>query len=46
MVNRFHATLHTDLDEETLAMAEKGDAKAGACAIRRPVTPSNVSKSS
>lgn len=39
MVNRFHATFHTDLDEETLALAEAGDDKAGACPIRRPIAP-------
>lgn len=41
MVNRFHATFHTDLDEETLAAAEAGDATAGACPIPRPPAPSD-----
>lgn len=40
MVNRFHATFHTDLDEDTLAAVEAGDAEAGACAIPRPRPPS------
>ncbi|MGI8549355.1 MAG: carboxymuconolactone decarboxylase family protein [Dehalococcoidia bacterium] len=39
MVNRFHATFQTDLDEETLAAVEAGDAAAGACALPRPVVP-------
>ncbi len=39
MVNRFHATFHTDLDEETIAAVEAGDAAAGACAIPRPSPP-------
>ena len=39
MVNRFHATFHTDLDETTLAAVEAGDAAAGACALPRPVAP-------
>ena len=39
MVNRFHATFQTDLDLETLAAVEAGDAAAGACAIPRPRAP-------
>lgn len=39
MVNRFHATFLTDLDETTLAAAEAGDAVAGACPIPRPSRP-------
>ena len=39
MVNRFHATFLTDLDEDTLAAVEAGDAAAGACAIPRPPAP-------
>ena len=39
MVNRFHATFHTDLDEATLAAVEAGDAAAGACALPRPPAP-------
>lgn len=39
MVNRFHATFHTDVDPSTLAEVEAGDAVAGACAIRRPPRP-------
>ena len=40
MVNRFHATFLTDLDADTLAAVEAGDAIAGACAIPRPPAPS------
>ena len=39
MVNRFHATFQTDLDADTLAAVEAGDAVAGACAIPRPAPP-------
>lgn len=39
MVNRFHATFHTDLDEVTLAAVAAGDATAGACAIPQPALP-------
>ena len=39
MVNRFHSTFQTDLDESTLAAAEAGDAAAGACPIPRPAVP-------
>ena len=39
MVNRFHATFLTDLDEDTIASVEAGDAAAGACAIPRPLPP-------
>jgi alkylhydroperoxidase family enzyme len=39
MVNRFHATFHTDLDAATIAAVEAGDAAAGACALPRPVVP-------
>lgn len=39
MVNRFHATFHTDLDVETLAAVEAGDEVAGACALSRPPAP-------
>jgi hypothetical protein len=39
MVNRFHATFLTDLDEETIAAVEAGDAVAGACPIPRPPRP-------
>lgn len=42
MVNRFHATFHTDLDPETLAAVEAGDAAAGACALPRPPVPSAI----
>ena len=37
MVNRFHATFLTDLDEETMAEVEAGDRLAGSCPIPRPL---------
>lgn len=39
MVNRFHATFLTDVDEETIAEVEAGDRLAGSCAIPRPRPP-------
>jgi alkylhydroperoxidase family enzyme len=39
MVNRFHATFQTDVDEATIAAVEAGDAIAGACPIPRPRPP-------
>jgi hypothetical protein len=36
MVNRFHATFLTDVDEVTIAEVEAGDAVAGMCAIPGP----------
>lgn len=39
MVNRFHATFLTDLDEQTIAEVEAGDQVAGACPIPRPKAP-------
>lgn len=39
MVNRFHATFLTDLDEQTVAEAEAGDVVAGSCPIPRPKPP-------
>lgn len=40
MINRFHATFHTDLDADTVRDAEAGDVIAGACPIPRPRPPS------
>jgi alkylhydroperoxidase family enzyme len=40
MINRFHATFHTDLDADTTKDAESGDVIAGACPIPRPKPPS------
>ena len=40
MINRFHATFHTDLDADTVRDAEAGDVIAGACPIPRPKPPS------
>ena len=39
MVNRFHATFQTDVDEATIAAVEAGDAIAGVCAIPIPKPP-------
>ena len=39
LVNRFHATFLTDLDELTLAEAEAGDQLHGACPLPRPPVP-------
>jgi alkylhydroperoxidase family enzyme len=39
MVNRFHATFLTDVDEETIAEVEAGDRLAGSCPIPRPRPP-------
>jgi alkylhydroperoxidase family enzyme len=39
LVNRFHATFLTDVDDTTLAEVEAGDAIAGSCPIPRPKTP-------
>ena len=39
MVNRFHATFRTDLDDETSQEALRGDAIAGSCPIPRPKPP-------
>ena len=40
VVNRFHATFQTDLDELTTKVVEDGDALAGgACPIHRPTPP-------
>jgi alkylhydroperoxidase family enzyme len=39
LVNRFHATFQTDLDEATIEEAEAGDRLAGACPIPRPRPP-------
>jgi alkylhydroperoxidase family enzyme len=39
MVNRFHATFLTDLDEATSEEAARGDAIAGSCPIPRPQPP-------
>lgn len=42
MVNRFHATFLTDVDEETLAAVEAGDeAVGGVCPLPRPARPKN-----
>ncbi|MBV9248708.1 MAG: hypothetical protein JO227_05610 [Acetobacteraceae bacterium] len=39
MVNRFHHTFLTDMDETTMAEAEAGDVIAGSCPIPRPKVP-------
>jgi alkylhydroperoxidase family enzyme len=42
LVNRFHATFLTDVDDATRAAAEARDAAAGACPINRPPRPESV----
>lgn len=39
MVNRFHATFHTDVDPETLEAVASGNAEAGACPLPMPDSP-------
>jgi alkylhydroperoxidase family enzyme len=39
MVNRFHATFLTDLDEATVEAVEAGDVAAGSCPLERPARP-------
>lgn len=39
LVNRFHATFLTDVDEITTREAEAGDQIAGACPLHRPKRP-------
>jgi alkylhydroperoxidase family enzyme len=39
MVNRFHATFLTDVDDETITEVEAGDRLAGGCPIPRPRPP-------
>jgi alkylhydroperoxidase family enzyme len=39
LVNRFHATFQTDVDESTLEAVAAGDAIAGVCAIPIPKPP-------
>jgi alkylhydroperoxidase family enzyme len=39
MVNRFHATFHTDVDPETLQAVESGDKEAGSCPLPMPDKP-------
>jgi alkylhydroperoxidase family enzyme len=39
MVNRFHATFQTDVDADTLAEVEAGNATPGVCPIPLPKQP-------
>jgi alkylhydroperoxidase family enzyme len=39
MVNRFHATFLTDVDQTTLDEVARGDAAAGTCPLPRPQRP-------
>lgn len=39
MINRFHATFRTDVDDVTLREAKAGDAAAGSCPLPRPKAP-------
>lgn len=38
-INRFHATFHTDVDEEILEAVEAGDRAAGGAALEMPPSP-------
>lgn len=38
-INRFHATFHTDVDEEILETVEAGDRAAGGPALQMPAAP-------
>ncbi|MGE0769910.1 MAG: carboxymuconolactone decarboxylase family protein [Hyphomicrobiaceae bacterium] len=40
MINRFHATFRTDVDDAIRSEAEAGDLTHGACPIPRPKQPS------
>ena len=40
LVNRFHATFLTDVDESTLEVVETGDQLAGGRPLAHPPTPS------
>ena len=39
MINRFHATFRTDVDDVTLREAVAGDAASGVCPLPRPKMP-------
>jgi alkylhydroperoxidase family enzyme len=39
MINRFHATFLTDVDDRTLAEVEAGNAEPGSCPIPLPDMP-------
>ena len=41
MINRFHATFQTDVDETTLAEVVAGTAEGTSCPIRLPPRPGN-----
>lgn len=40
MINRFHATFLTDVDDATLAEVEAGNVEPGVCPIGLPARPS------
>ena len=44
MINRFHATFQTDVDEATLAEVEDGTAQGAICPIRLPPRPGKKPK--
>ena len=44
MINRFHATFQTDVDESTLAEVETGTAPGAVCPIRLPPRPGTQPK--
>lgn len=39
MINRFHATFHTDVDPETLEQVAYGNTESGACPLPMPNNP-------
>ncbi len=39
MINRFHATFHTNVDDETLEAVEAGNREAGSCPLPAPPAP-------
>tara|TARA_B100000029_G_scaffold467070_2_gene503053 strand:- start:2407 stop:2715 length:309 start_codon:yes stop_codon:yes gene_type:complete len=39
VINRFHATFLTDIDEQTLTEVEAGNSKSGSCPIPLPAMP-------
>ncbi|MEM7405621.1 MAG: hypothetical protein AAF458_10035 [Pseudomonadota bacterium] len=41
LINRFHATFHTDVDARTLSELEAGNAEPGVCPIPLPGTPAD-----
>ena len=42
IINRFHATFHTDVDEKTLDVVEAGNRVPGACPVKLNAAPSST----